>query len=56
MIKIKKINNEKVKPIKNIVSIDPIKIKAYNMLPSVYSNIFVLAKKIQGKARPYTIY
>lgn len=54
MIKIKKINNEKIKPIKNIQTLEPKKIKGHCMFPSLYSNIFILAKKNSGKTT--TIY
>jgi|688.fasta_scaffold60564_3 hypothetical protein len=48
MISIKKINNEIVKPLK-LPKIDENKIKGCNLFPNIYSNIFLLAKKMSGK-------
>ena len=53
MIKLSKINNEKVKPLK-IPKVDENKVKGSNLFPNIYSNIFCLAKKMSGKST--TIY
>lgn len=48
MLTIKQINNEKVKPIK-LPKVDNDSIKGYNIIPDLYCNIFLCAKKRSGK-------
>jgi len=48
MIKIKKINDEKVKPI-NLPKIDVDRIKGNKLFPELYANIFLCARKKSGK-------
>lgn len=48
MFKLKKINNEVVRPIP-VVKHKPDAIKGYNLFPEVYCNIFICAKKKSGK-------
>jgi len=47
-IKLEKINDEIIKPIKT-TKIDPDKIKGYKLFPEIYGNIFLCAKKKSGK-------
>lgn len=49
MIKINKLNNIKVRPIKSIQTLQPEKIKGYCYFNNLYSNIFLLGKKASGK-------
>lgn len=49
MIKISKLNNIKVKPIKSIQTLQPEKVKGYCYFNNLYSNIFLLGKKASGK-------
>jgi len=48
MFNTKKINNKVVRPIP-VNSIDPSKIKGYDLFPNIYANIFICAKKKSGK-------
>jgi len=48
MIRIKKINNEKVKAIP-IETVSPDKIKGSAIFPDLYCNIFLVARKKSGK-------
>jgi len=48
MFKLKKINNEVVRPIP-VVKHKPDAIKGYDLFPEVYCNIFICAKKKSGK-------
>ena len=48
MIKLRKINNEVVKPIP-VKKINPNNIRGYDLFPELYANIFLLAKKKSGK-------
>ena len=48
MIKLKKINKEKVAPIP-VPQIDSSKIKGYNIIPALYCNIALIARKKSGK-------
>ena len=50
IIKEKKLNDQKIQPIKLIAnSISPEKIKGYDVIPKLYANIFICAKKGSGK-------
>jgi hypothetical protein len=49
MIRTKKINDVRVKPIK-IPKLDKLKIKGYDMFSEIYSNIFICARKKSGKS------
>src|SRR5574338_1072384 len=48
MIRIKKINKHKVKPIP-VPTVEPDKIKGYDLIPKLYCTIFICAKKESGK-------
>ena len=48
MIKIKKISNHIVTPIK-VNRVEPEKIKGYDLIPKLYCTIFICAKKESGK-------
>jgi hypothetical protein len=48
MIKIKKISNHVVTPIK-LNKVEPEKIKGYDLMPKLYCTIFICAKKESGK-------
>ena len=48
MLKTKKINNEVIKVIPT-PKVDPKSIKGYNLIPMLYSNIFICAQKRSGK-------
>ena len=48
MFNTKKINDESVKPVK-IKSVDTSNIKGYDIIPEMYSNIYICAKKKSGK-------
>lgn len=52
MVQIQKINNHKVKPVP-IDDLDPDNdkpVKGADILPEIYSNVFILAKKKSGKS------
>ncbi len=48
MIRIKKISKHNVKPIP-VPSVEPDKIKGYDLIPDLYCAIFICAKKKSGK-------
>ncbi len=48
MIRLRKINKEKVDPIP-VTAVDKNKIKGYDIIPSLYCNIFICARKKSGK-------
>ncbi len=49
MIRIKKINKEKITPVK-LPKLKPENIKGYDLFPNVYSNLFILGRKHSGKS------
>ena len=51
MIRLKKINDEVVKPVQVGSGIDPSKIKAPDLFDELYCNIFICAKKKSGKTQ-----
>lgn len=51
MIRLKNINNEVVKPVQVGAGIDPSKVKGANLIPELYANVFICAKKKSGKTQ-----
>lgn len=49
-INLKRINNEVVKPVKIKTEDDDKPIKGYDLIPELYANIFLMAKKKSGKS------
>ena len=48
MIRLRKINDHKIEPIKT-PKYDPNKIKGYSLIPKLYCTIFLCAQKESGK-------